>query len=111
MEVGLLVFSAVSAISTVALVVFVIQIQKGLNTNFKKQIRSYESLGKQFEDMLHENQVIQQRLVELTQTHNKSIEKLYELLRGSGDIQVEELQAVAKKLEDLKNSLEESVRF
>jgi len=111
MELALVVFSAVSAISTAILVFLLLQIQKSLNTNAKKRIESDADIYKQLERLLQRNQAIEQKLVEILDTQSKSVDKVYELLRGSGDLQIGKLQTVADKLEALKNSLEESIRF
>ncbi|MGA1546699.1 MAG: hypothetical protein ACO349_07105 [Flavobacteriaceae bacterium] len=111
MELALVIFSAVSAISTAILAFILLQMQKGLNTNAKKRTKSDSDIYKQLERLIQSNQVMEQKLVELINAQSKSIDKVCELLRGSGDLQIGKLQTVADKLEALKNSLEESVRF
>jgi len=111
MELALVIFSAISAISTAILALILLQIQKSLNTNAKKRTESDTDIYKQLEYLLERNQAIEHKLVELIDAHKKSIDKVYELLRGSGDLQIGRLQAIVDTLEALKNSLEESVRF
>jgi ABC-type xylose transport system substrate-binding protein len=50
-------------------------------------------------------QVIEQKLVELIDAHSKSIDKVYELLRGNGDLQIGRLQVIIDRLEILKKNI------
>jgi len=108
MELALVIFSAISAILTATLVFISLQIQKSLNANAKKRTESDADTYKQLERLLQRNQAIEQKLVELADAQSKSIDKVYELLRGSSDLQVGKLQMVADKIEAMKNSLGES---
>jgi Rad3-related DNA helicase len=105
MELVLVVFSAVSAISTAILVFLILQIQKSLNTNAKKRTESDADIYKQLERLLQRHQAIEQKLVELIDAQSKSVDKVYELLRGSGDLQIGRLQLIIETLEIIKKSI------
>ncbi|CCH98589.1 MULTISPECIES: hypothetical protein [Microcystis] len=105
MELALVIFSAVSAISTAILAFILLQIQKSLNTNAKKRTESDSDIYKQLERLIQRNQAIEQKLVELIDAQSKSIDKVYELLRGSGDLQIGRLQAIIDTLEILKKNI------
>jgi hypothetical protein len=140
MELAIVVFSAISAISTTTLAFLVLETQKNINTNAKKRTESDLNSYKQIESLLQRNQAIEQKLIELTDAQGKSIDKVYELLREGGDTEISKLKAIEQKLieltdaqgksidkvyellresgdkqvgklEELKNSLEESIRF
>ncbi len=111
MELALVIFSAVSAISTATLALILLKMQKNLNANAKKRTESDSDIYRQLERLLQGSQAIEQKIVELIEAQSTSTDKVYELLRTSGALQVRKLQIVADKLEELKNSLEESVRF
>jgi Rad3-related DNA helicase len=105
MELALVIFSAVSAISTAILVFILLQMQKSLNANAKKRIESDSDIYKQLEALIQRNQAIEQKLVELIDSQSRSIDKVYELLRGSGDLQIGKLQATIDTLEILEKTI------
>jgi len=105
MELALVIFSAVSAISTTTLAFLLLQIQKSLKINAKKRTESDADSQKQLERLLQRNQAIEQKLVELIDAQSKSLDKVYELLRGSGELQVGRLQAIIDTLEILKKNI------
>ncbi len=111
MEAVLVVFSAISALSTTILAVLLFQIQSSLNGNAKKQAEASADFSKQLERLLQRNQALEQKLSELLDAQSKSSDKVCETLRGSGEMQARHLQLVANKLEALKTSLEESIKF
>lgn len=104
MELALVVFSAISAISTIILAFLVLQTQKSINTNAKKRIESDLDSYKQLERLLQKNQAIEQKLVELIDAQGKSIDKVYELIRGIGELKITNLQSIEKKLVEYTNS-------
>ena len=104
MELALVIFSAVSAISTASLAFILFQIQKSLNTSAKKRTESDADIYKQLERLVQGNQSIDQKLVWLFD-QSKSIDKVYELLRGNGDLQIGRLQVIIDRLEILKKNI------
>lgn len=111
MDIVLVICSAISAISTTMLAVLLFQTQIGLKANAKKQAEATSSISKQIERLLQRNQALEQTLSELLDGQSKSSDKVCETLRGSGEMQAKQLQLVADKLEALKTSLEESIKF
>lgn len=139
MEIALLTFSAISAISTVVIAVLLFQIQKSLNTNKiqqekllrlveannelnkqigqmttegnRKQTEYSETFEHHFDNLIQRIEIFDNYLNELLQGNNKSSDRLYNLLYGNTNIQLEKLQAALDELKALKASLEESVRF
>jgi len=108
MELALVIFSAVSAISTASLAFILFQIQKSLNTSAKKRTESDADIYKQLERLVQGNQSIDQKLVWLFD-QSKSIDKVYELLRGSGDLQINRLQLIEQKLVELIDAQSKSI--
>jgi hypothetical protein len=105
MELALVIFSAVSAISTAILAFILLRIQKSLTTNAKKRTESDADISKQLESLLQGNQAIEHQLVQLIDAQSKSINKVCELLRGSGDLQIGRLQGIIDTLEILKKNI------
>jgi len=105
MELALVVFSAVSAISTAIVAFLLLQIQKSLNTSAKKRTEFDTDIYKQLERLLQRNQAIEQKLVEMIDAQSKSIDKVYELLRGGGELQIGRLQSIIDALEILKENI------
>ena len=108
MELALVIFSAVSAISTASLAFILFQIQKSLNTSAKKRTESDADIYKQLERLVQGNQSIDQKLVWLFD-QSKSIDKVYELLRGNGDLQINRLQLIEQKLVELIDAQSKSI--
>ena len=106
MELALIFFSAVSAISTATLAFLLLQIQKSLNTNAKKRTESDAGIYKQLERLLQRNQAVEQKLVELINAQSNSIDKVCELLGRNGDVHVEKLQTIADKLNTQSRSID-----
>lgn len=137
MDITLLVFSAVSAISTAITAAMVFQIQKLIysgkmqqekllrvveNTNetsreirhlaseqIKSQTEFDASNKKQIEDLIQANQNIENCLNELLQANQQSIDRLYNLLHENTSIQLDKWQAGINELGALRNSLDENV--
>jgi len=116
MELALVIFSAVSAISTASLAFILFQIQKSLKISAKKRTESDADIYKQLERLEQGNQSIEQKLVWLIDAQNKSIDaqsksidKVYVLLRGNGDLQVNKLQLIEQKLVELIDAQSKSI--
>jgi len=100
MELVLVIFSAISAISTAILAFLLWQMQNSLNITIKKKNESDARIYDKLERLLQRNQATtEQKFTELIEAQSQSSDQIYELLRGSGDLQIDRLQTIVDKLD------------